>query len=173
MHVVQETWWTDWFFGLTLPAGDWLSLWGSLIGAFSAVILAIYFERMIAKRRAQRVRKRLKNILIDLERALAPYEHNSVDDTVGSVHDPKIIATWTKIVAVDALLKWAIAHPDLISFDSWAEIAHLGASFEQQNQAISEARMFIPSENKILYASKTHGFAKHILPQARATIAVL
>ena len=172
-NQIVEPMWTDWIFGLTIPASGWLTLWGGIFGAFAAVLIAIAYERYREKQREKAAISRLRDVLVELEASLSRYRDQQIPHDVESIIRPELIEVWRQIVAADSVVQWAMNTPSLHAFEHWNEIAHLGASFDNETDAIAANRVSIPEKGKVSRPDHTPSIARHLLPQLCRTIEVL
>ena len=169
-NQITETVWTDWIFGLTISAGGWLALWGGVLGAFAAVLIAIWYERHLERKREKQALSRLSNALQALCDELSPYRDKVIVRDVETEKREDLISLWQHIVAVDSVVQWAMTTPALLAFEDWNEIAHLGASFDNEGEAIAANRVSIPQEGLVSFPEYTGPIARHLVPRLQATI---
>ncbi|NVD46057.1 hypothetical protein [Qipengyuania atrilutea] len=114
-----ETIWTDWVFGLSIPAGGWLSLWGGLFGVVAAFLLSILYQNVRNRRTREAARTKISEAQESLRRGVAPYftaENADAIDVESTGRAAKAI-THAK-----AAFEWAIAHPQHFTFEEWTRI---------------------------------------------------
>lgn len=100
-------------FGLDfcLTRGEWVSLWGGVVGAIVAFAAAVTFEGYLRWRKSESAVVKIQAVIADLKGALEPWsDGKECFETAGVAQ---------KIINFRTSLIWAAQNPDYFSTEEW------------------------------------------------------
>ena len=134
MTSPTEPYWTDAIFGLTLSAGNWLSLWSTFLGVIIAFLIGAWWQRRTDR---MRIRSADEFLTHQLKKCLICFD--PFDQDFRPIRDePLLEKAFGALSQADASVRWAIAHPEHFKASTYTRLLLV-------RQRLEEAAKLSPS----------------------------